>query len=63
LRNIVIAIFAAEQAVLARLGAASAIFVRIAVIGELFFGAHNSTRVQANVAHFQVVPHLTTIAW
>jgi tRNA(fMet)-specific endonuclease VapC len=47
--NIVIALFAAEATMTARLGEAEEIFVPSIVLGELYYGARKSSRVQANV--------------
>lgn len=51
--NIVIAMFAAETAVTDRLGEASEIFVPSVVLGELYYGARNSKRVEQNVARVE----------
>lgn len=48
--GIVIAIFAREAAVLARLEAAREVFVPAVVLGELYYGAWKSARVKENVA-------------
>lgn len=48
--NIVIALFAADHAVMDRLQKAEHVFVPSIVLGELFFGAHHSAQVAANVA-------------
>lgn len=48
--NIVIAIFAEEPIPLRRLAEAEEVFVPAIVLGELYFGAHKSTRAEANVA-------------
>lgn len=47
--NIVIALFAQESAVLNQLAEADAVFLPSIVIGELYFGARNSSRVAQNV--------------
>jgi tRNA(fMet)-specific endonuclease VapC len=48
--NIVIAIFADEEAVLARIDSAENIFVGSIVLGELHYGARKSERFEANAA-------------
>lgn len=47
--NIVIAIFAGEESVLTQLSAAEEIFVPSIVLGELYYGAHKSARMDSNV--------------
>jgi tRNA(fMet)-specific endonuclease VapC len=47
--NIVIATFSQDAAVAVSLSAASEVFVPSIVIGELYFGAYKSTRVQDNL--------------
>lgn len=47
--NIVIAAFLQDAAVAVGLSAAREVFVPSIVIGELYFGAYKSTRVQANL--------------
>jgi tRNA(fMet)-specific endonuclease VapC len=48
--NIVIALFAKEVVVQQRLAAASEVFVPSVVLGELYYGARKSVRVEANIA-------------
>lgn len=48
--NIVIALFANELAVTRRLGKAEEVFTPSTVLGELYYGARKSKRVQENVA-------------
>ena len=48
--NIVIAIFAKDDALQQRLGDDIAVFVPSIVLGELYYGAHKSARLAANVA-------------
>jgi tRNA(fMet)-specific endonuclease VapC len=48
--NIVIAIFAKEVNVQAHLVSATEIFVPAIVLGELYYGAHKSSRVTENIA-------------
>lgn len=48
--NIVIAIFADEAAVRQRLTRAGEVFVPGIVLGELYYGAHKSARIAANIA-------------
>lgn len=47
--NIIVARFASDGNVVARSGEASAIFVPSIVLGELYFGAQKSGRVEANM--------------
>lgn len=47
--NIVIAIFAKEAVVEARLASATEVFIPIIVLGELYYGACKSVRVSENV--------------
>jgi len=47
--NIVIALFANEPAAIDNLRIAEAVFVPSIVIGELYFGAYRSSRVEANL--------------
>ena len=48
--NIVIALFAKEAVVQQRLAAADEVFVSSIVLGELYYGAQKSSRVEANIA-------------
>jgi len=48
--NIVIALFAQEPPVREHLERAEEVFVPSVVLGELYFGAHKSTRVEENLA-------------
>src|SRR5690349_2836081 len=48
--NVVIALFADDASVKARLAAAAEVFVAATVLGELYFGAKKSGRPAANVA-------------
>ena len=48
--NIVVARFNEEGTVLDQISAANAVFVPSIVVGELYFGARKSGRVEANVA-------------
>lgn len=47
--NIVIAIFGADPNVLERLSLATEVFVPVVALGELYYGARKSTRIDANV--------------
>lgn len=47
--NVVIALFAREQAVLDRIAAADAVFVPIVALGKLYYGAQKSGRVKQNL--------------
>ncbi len=46
--NIVIALFAADEAVITKLGEADEIFIPSIVLGELYYGAERSGRVEEN---------------
>lgn len=48
--NILIAIFAEEPAVLARLATAESVFVPAIAMGELYYGARKSARVDTNLS-------------
>ena len=48
--NIVIAFFAEDEAVMERLADASEVFVPSIVLGELYYGAYKSVRVEENEA-------------
>lgn len=48
--NIVIALFANEDAVQASLTNATEVFIPAIVLGELYYGAYKSTRITANIA-------------
>ena len=47
--NILIAIFAADPSVQENLAQPAEIFVPIVAIGELYYGARKSTRIEANI--------------
>ena len=51
--NIVIALFAGEAAVLARLATAPEVFVPAIVIGELYYGALRSKKSEDNLARIE----------
>ena len=51
--NIVIALFASDEAVLEQLAAADEIFIPSIVLGELFYGARRSARAAENVARIE----------
>ena len=48
--NVVIALFAQDTSVEQHIAEAEAVFVPSTVIGELYYGAHKSSRVEANQA-------------
>lgn len=52
--NIVIALFAADVAVQKQLQGPVEVFIPSMVLGELYYGAHNATRVAENVARVHV---------
>jgi len=47
--NIVVALFASDDAVIGNAETADSVFVSSTVVGELFFGAYNSVRLDENV--------------
>jgi tRNA(fMet)-specific endonuclease VapC len=47
--NVIIALFARQQTVLDRLAAADAVFVPVVALGELYYGARKSGRVEQNL--------------
>lgn len=47
--NIVIGLFAKDQAVLARLSESARVFIPSIVLGELYFGAYKSAQPEGNV--------------
>jgi tRNA(fMet)-specific endonuclease VapC len=47
--NVIIALFAREQTVLDRLATAEAVFVPVVALGELYYGARKSGRVEQNL--------------
>lgn len=51
--NIVIALFAKEQIVLNKLDLTPEVYLPATVVGELFFAAFNSTRVQSNIERLE----------
>jgi tRNA(fMet)-specific endonuclease VapC len=51
--NIIIAIFKRDANVLQQLGGADEIFIPAIAIGELYYGAHNSTQFQRNLREIQ----------
>ena len=51
--NIVVALFADEAVVKDRLGEAEEVFVPSIVLGELYYGAGNSRRIEENVARIE----------
>jgi tRNA(fMet)-specific endonuclease VapC len=59
--NIVIALFASDAAVLKRLAGAEAVFVPSIVLGELYFGAHKSVHVEANLERIDAFASASTI--
>ena len=61
--NIVIALFAHDTAVAQRLEQAASVFVPGTVIGELYFGAYNSARVEQNVARVTEFAASSAVLW
>jgi len=59
--NIVIALFAADDSVQKHMAAAKEIFVPSVVIGELFFGAFNSTHTEGNISRIEKFAFFNTV--
>ena len=59
--NIVIALFAKEAVVQQRLAAADEVFVSSIVVGELYYGAQKSSRVETNLARVNTFAAANTI--
>lgn len=59
--NIVIALFAADSAVLDKLSDAEAVFVPAIVLGELYYGAHKSSQPVENADHIVAFAAQNTI--
>jgi tRNA(fMet)-specific endonuclease VapC len=51
--NIIIGLFANDQAILARLSKTDHIFIPSIVLGELYFGAYKSTHTEQNVRRIE----------
>jgi predicted nucleic acid-binding protein len=51
--NIVIGLFANDQAILARLSETDHIFIPSIVLGELYFGAYKSTHTELNIRRIE----------
>ena len=59
--NIVIALFANDQRMVAPLGAASSVAVPSIVLGELYYGAQRSTRRQENLKRVNDFASVNTV--
>jgi tRNA(fMet)-specific endonuclease VapC len=59
--NIIIALFANETSVQQRLAEASEVFVPSIVVGELYYGAYKSARIEANLARLDTFVASNTI--
>ena len=59
--NIVIALFAGDPAVTKKLAETEEVFVPSIVLGELYFGAHNSARVEENIARIGAFAESNTV--
>lgn len=59
--NIVIALFAADAAVISQLTIVAEVFIPSVVIGELCYGARRSGRVEANLARIERFASASTI--
>jgi tRNA(fMet)-specific endonuclease VapC len=61
--NIVIAIFAGDADVLERLVQPSEIFLPTMVLGELYYGARKSTRIEANIGRIDELAGSSALLW
>ena len=59
--NILIALFAQEANVIQQFGTPNAIFLSSVVLGELYYGARRSGRVDANVARIDTLAQRNTV--
>jgi tRNA(fMet)-specific endonuclease VapC len=59
--NVLIALFAGEDAVVERLSVASDLFVPSIALGELHYGAQNSSRVAENMARIERLRNVSTV--
>lgn len=59
--NIVIGIFAQDTTVQQHLAEAEAVFISSIVIGELYFGAYKSARVEANLTRLEEFVAINTV--
>lgn len=59
--NVVIALFAEKLAVAEKLTETEEVFVSSIVLGELYFGARNSARVEENVGRIAVFAQSSTV--
>lgn len=59
--NIIIALFAEEQSVLSRIAQTDAICISNIVLGELYYGARKSTRVDNNIRRIDEFATVNTI--
>lgn len=59
--NMVIALFAGEETVLAALKRAQAVFIPSIVLGELLYGARKSARAASNVARVMTFASATSV--
>ena len=59
--NIVIALFASDRAVTEKLAEVEEVFISSIVLGELYLGAHNSSRKEENLARLDAFAESNTI--
>ena len=59
--NVIIALFAREPTVLDRLAAADAVFVPVVALGELYYGARKSGRVEQNLERIDAFAAAATL--
>jgi tRNA(fMet)-specific endonuclease VapC len=59
--NIAIAIFAQDAAVQGQLLSATEVFVPATVVGELYYGAHKSTRIMENLQKIDEFAQTSTV--
>ena len=59
--NIVIALFSGDPKVKEQMATADEVFISATVLGELYFGARNSTRPAQNIARIEEFSEQTTV--
>lgn len=59
--SIVIKIFAKDKEILKKVGQCSEVFIPTIVIGELYYGAYNSTKVKGNIKRIEQLTQTTSI--
>ena len=59
--NIVIALFAKDPAVTEKLAETNEVFIPSIALGELYFGAHNSARIEQNLSRLDAFAKTNTV--